>query len=101
MAEDWHIVGKLIEAGRLNGPVPKQLEQALRIEKEIIIITELGNDLLHLLHDYLREDDADLLKQIKALEIVVGAYNSLHNLLPDEGLKYSCITWGPTCKETA
>ena len=67
--------------------------------KDVIILTELSDALLDMLQDYLHDPDDDLLREIEAWSIVVSSYHGLihdDDLLPDERLKYSCITWGPS-----
>jgi len=74
-----------------------------QFDKEVIILSELSDELLWMLQDYLREPDADLLREIEAFAIVVSSYHGLihdDDLLPDERLKYSCITWGPSYTAT-
>lgn len=81
------------------------LERALekQFDRDMIILSELGDELLDMLQDYLREPDVDLLREIEAFAVVVSAYHGMHHdddLLPDERLKYSCITWGPSYTAT-
>lgn len=80
------------------------LERALekQFDRDMIILSELGDELLDMLQDYLLEPDVDLLREIEAFAIVVSAYHGMHHddLLPDERLKYSCITWAPSYTAT-
>ena len=55
------------------GPTDADIEAyEKQFDKEVIILTELSDDLLFMLQDYLREPDADLLKEIEAFAIVVS-----------------------------
>jgi hypothetical protein len=69
-----------------------------QFDKEVIILSDLSDALLDMLQDYLHDPDDDLLREIEAWSIVVWSYHGLmddEDLLPDERLTYSCITWGP------
>ena len=69
-----------------------------QFDKEVIILSDLSDALLDMLQDYLHDPDDDLLREIEAWSIVVWSYHGLihdDDLLPDERLTYSCITWGP------
>jgi hypothetical protein len=69
-----------------------------QFDKDVIILSDLSDALLDMLQDYLHDPDDDLLREIEAWSIVVWSYHGLmddEDLLPDERLTYSCITWGP------
>lgn len=88
-----------------NSPLNRALEEQFekQFDRDMIILSELGDELLDMLQDYLLEPDVDLLREIEAFSIVVSVYNGMHHdddLLPDERLKYSCITWGPSYTAT-
>jgi hypothetical protein len=70
-----------------------------QFDKDVIILSDLSDALLDMLQDYLHDPDDDLLREIEAWSIVVWSYHGLmddEDLLPDERLTYSCITWGPS-----